>query len=107
MVTARHRRDKHMSMTTNEHATVEEPLEAVTSTQFMLRLYNKDQLDNLLSPQCVGGQIQCLAVWSCTVSSPYLATTSEQTEDFICVMVIVILECVISETVRVNCSHEL
>jgi hypothetical protein len=34
---------------TNERATVEEPLEAVSSARFMPRLYNDDQLDKLVS----------------------------------------------------------
>jgi hypothetical protein len=35
-----------------------------------------------------------LAVLSCSVTSRYLATTSEQTEDFTCTVVVVIIECV-------------
>jgi hypothetical protein len=38
----------------------------------------------------VTGRNERLAVLRCTVRSCYLAMTSEQTEDFICVLVIVI-----------------
>jgi hypothetical protein len=44
-------------------------------------LYNDDK---------VGGRSRRLAVSSCTVSSSCLVTTSKQTEDFTCAVVIVI-----------------
>jgi Holliday junction resolvasome RuvABC ATP-dependent DNA helicase subunit len=80
VATAMQRCGKHVSMATNEHATIEEPLDTVFSMWSMLRLYNKDEMDKLVSRQPVGGQSQWLAVLSYTVSSRYLATNSGQTE---------------------------
>jgi hypothetical protein len=42
VVIAKQQCSKHVSAATNECATVEEPLEAVSSTRFMPRLYNDD-----------------------------------------------------------------
>jgi hypothetical protein len=77
------------------------------------RLYNEDQLHELVRPelrltvlartncnlpkklkpvirQSVGGWSQRLTVLSCTVSSWYLETTSEQAEDFMCNVIVLI-----------------
>jgi hypothetical protein len=53
-------------------------------------LHNEDQPDKPVSQQSGRGRSRRLAVLSCTVSSHYLATTSEKTEDFMCAVVVVI-----------------
>jgi hypothetical protein len=45
--TAMQQHGKHVSIATNEYATVEESLEVVSSTQSVPRLYNKVQPDKL------------------------------------------------------------
>jgi hypothetical protein len=44
-VIVRQQRGKHVSATTNGHATVEKSLETVSSTRSVPRLYNEDQVD--------------------------------------------------------------
>jgi hypothetical protein len=78
---------KHISVATDTDATIED---AVLCMQPMLRLYNDDQMDKPVSRQSVEGQSRQLAVLSCIVSSCYLATASEKTEDFICTVVVMI-----------------
>jgi hypothetical protein len=46
---ARQQRSKHAPTATDMHATIEELLEGVFSVQSILRLYNKDQRDQLVS----------------------------------------------------------
>jgi hypothetical protein len=58
--------------------------------QSMPWLYNEDQLDRPVSQQSVRGRSQWLAILNYTVSNHYLATTSEQTEDFMCAVVVII-----------------
>jgi hypothetical protein len=46
---ARHWRGKHVSAATNQHATIEELLEAVFSVQSVPGLYSKDQWEKSVS----------------------------------------------------------
>jgi hypothetical protein len=62
----------------------------VFSKQYVPMLYNKDKLDKQVNWQSVGGWSQQLAAWNYTVSSCYIAMTSEWTEDLMCTVVIVI-----------------
>jgi hypothetical protein len=50
---------------------------------------------------------QQLTILGCNSRSRYLVRTSEETEDFMCVVVTVIYRLQISDTVIVICSHEL
>jgi hypothetical protein len=74
---ARQRRHKRVSTSTNKHATVEELLEMVFSIWSVLRLYSEDQPEKSVSLEL-------------RISSQYLAMTSEQTEDFMCAVVVMI-----------------
>jgi ribosome-interacting GTPase 1 len=47
--TVRQHHDKYVSTAMNQHATVEELLEAVFSVQSLLRLYNENHLEKLVS----------------------------------------------------------
>jgi hypothetical protein len=52
---------KHVSVATNTHATIEEPQEAVFYTHSVLRLYNQDKWDKLVSCESaviVGGWLK-------------------------------------------------
>jgi hypothetical protein len=92
-------------MATNIDATTEDP---VFYVQPMWRLYNEGQLDKPVSRQLwVGGWSQWLAVLNCIVSSQYPATTSEQTEDFMCNVVVVIYRVCKSVRLSVICSYKL
>jgi hypothetical protein len=53
---ARHRLDKHVSSAANDSSTVEEPLEAVSCTRFVVRLCKENQLDRQVNRQSVGGR---------------------------------------------------
>jgi hypothetical protein len=49
-------------------------------------------------------QLTVKSVLICIVSTCYLATISEQTEDFMCALAVAIYSVLISETVPVICS---
>jgi hypothetical protein len=76
---ARQWRCKHVSAATNQHATVEELLEALFSVRSVPTLYSEDQREKLVRR----GRSRQLLVLSCIVSSRYLAKTSEKTEDYV------------------------
>jgi hypothetical protein len=46
---ARHWRGKNVSTVTNERTEVEEPLQALSPTRYVPRLYNEDQQDKLVN----------------------------------------------------------
>jgi hypothetical protein len=89
---------KHISTATDTDTTTED---TIFSMQSVMRLYKENQMDKPASRQ--------LAVLGCIARSHYLARTSEQTEDFMCVVVIVIYRVSYREidTVIVICSYEL
>jgi hypothetical protein len=84
---ARQRRGKHVSAATDADATTED---GVFSMQSVPMLYNEDQLEKPESRQSVRGRSRQFSVLSYIVSSRYLATTSEQTKDLMCAVVVVI-----------------
>jgi hypothetical protein len=95
---ARHWRGKHVSATMNEHAATVEELHDPHSRETM-RYGNLEPRMTVLArassnfpdptSQSVRGWGLRLSVLSCIVNSRYLAPASEQTEDFICSVALV------------------
>jgi hypothetical protein len=86
---ARQWHDKHVSAAMNKHATIKELLVAAFCTWSVLRLYNRNKQEKLVSCESEVG-VSGLTVWSCSVSSHYLATICEQKEDFMCAVVVMV-----------------
>jgi hypothetical protein len=95
VATDRQQHIKHVFLATNKHTTIDELLEAVLSAQSMPRLYSEAQ------QEVVRGHSRQLAILSCIIGSCYLAMTNEQTEAFMCAVVVVIYREQISQSVIV------
>jgi hypothetical protein len=80
-----------MSAAMNTHATLEELLEVMISMQSVPRLHSEDHQEKLASRESeVGvGSHQCRFL-SCIVRHCYQASTSEDIENFMCAVVIMI-----------------